>query len=392
MNLESNRLNIFLVFSPTIEILVSRIIESNFNDNSKKEILILHPRNYTPNIVNDVKIYCFENDFPSKTGKKINGFKKYLLYSKIQFILYKFRKFSINFGKRIYARLGNLPVSLSKINQYSQFIYNLDLENKELFLYTPNVKIHIFQILIFYKKDFNYRLMEEGSGSFKNINETELLFNKNIKLFVADILSNLILKFILLLRTFFDFLKIFEKSPKKSISLLINYINLPIFNNGLFYLNKIKPKSIHKISPQAFSSHKLRNIKLYSNKSIYEIKQQKRVRSFLNKLNLENIFIVVLSGDNLNILKNEFKFDAFIKYKNKNVVIRPHPKLYNLLINQITDYLDIDLPDELIDLSEKLRNIPIEFMQDIQNINIVFLGQQKTSLLRYSRLYKEENN
>ena len=234
--------------------------------------------------------------------------------------------------------------------------------------------------------------MEEGSGSFKNINETELLFNKNIKLFVADILSNLILKFILLLRTFFDFLKIFEKSPKKSISLLINYINLPIFNNGLFYLNKIKPKSIHKISPQAFSSHKLRNIKLYSNKSIYEIKQQKRVRSFLNKLNLENIFIVVLSGDNLNILKNEFKFDAFIKYKNKNVVIRPHPKLYNLLINQITDYLDIDLPDELIDLSEKLRNIPIEFMQDIQNINIVFLGQQKTSLLRYSRLYKEENN
>ena len=73
-------------------------------------------------------------------------------------------------------------------------------------------------------------------------------------------------------------------------------------------------------------------------------------------------------------------------------MIRPHPKLYNLLINQITDYLDIDLPQELIDLSEKLRNIPIEFMQDIQNINIVFLGQQKTSLLRYSRLYKEENN
>ena len=85
--------------------------------------------------------------------------------------------------KNIYARLGKLPVSLSKINLYSRFIYNLDLENKELFLYTPNVKIHIFQILIFYKKDFNYRLLEEGSGSFKNINETELLFNKNIKLF-----------------------------------------------------------------------------------------------------------------------------------------------------------------------------------------------------------------
>ena len=39
--------------------------------------------------------------------------------------------------------------------------------NKELFLYTPNVKIHIFQILIFYKKDFNYNDISEAKTLMK---------------------------------------------------------------------------------------------------------------------------------------------------------------------------------------------------------------------------------
>ena len=221
--MESNKLYIFLIFSPTIEIVVSRIIEYLLDKKicTKESLLILFPSSYKPQLIFDIKSFCFDEVYSTnnknKKSNKINSQSS--LFLKIQYCLYSFRRLSNFFGKRFYLRLGKLPVSFLKITRYKNFINRLKLNNKEIILFTPNIKVHIFQILVFFTRSFKYQLIEEGIGAFKSINETELLFSFNLELILADIFALFIRFIILSSRTLLDVIRIIFSGRKFSFFL-----------------------------------------------------------------------------------------------------------------------------------------------------------------------------
>ena len=96
--MESNKLYIFLIFSPTIEIVVSRIIEYLLDKKicTKESLLILFPSSYKPQLIFDIKSFCFDEVYSTnnknKKSNKINSQSS--LFLKIQYCLYSFRRLS----------------------------------------------------------------------------------------------------------------------------------------------------------------------------------------------------------------------------------------------------------------------------------------------------------
>lgn len=373
---------IFLVFSPIIEILVSRIIEQSGNEIiDKKSVLILHPKEYKPSIIKDVKIICFDNNKNYNSKDKYN-YSEYIK-SKIQFMLYIFRRLFNVFGKRIYSRLGKLPVNIIKIYNYGKFIKKLNFNNKEVVIYTPNVKVHIFQIIIFYTRIFKYHILEEGAGSFKSINESEYIFESDLRLIIANLLSCIFFIIIVAIRLIYDLFIIRKFNPRLKKNLFFKYIQTPIFNQGMFFLNKIKPLSFNKVSEKAFSTFSNIDTYLYNEESSYEIIKKQEVENLFKDLKIRKIFILILPGDNINILKREFDNNKISRSDHSSIILRPHPRLSSYTIEKLTNLLDIKISKENKILSEKLRTIPIEILIKLNQVKLLFTGSQKSSLLLY---------
>ena len=371
---------IFIILNPIIEILVSRIIEDFEKNNIPKEsILILHPKEYTPALINDVTIVCFDMLKDNINEKSKN------LKLKIQFFLYLFRRASTVFGKRIYRRLGKLPVSIMKLYSYQKFIEELHLKNKEIFIYTPNVKVHIFQILIFYTGNFNYHILEEGAVSFKSINDTERLFAKDLRLLAADLIGGILFKMIFTIRLTYDIVGKFLLSSSIPFNIFLKYISTPIFKDGMFFLPEYIPLSFNKISEKAFSSFKDKGIDsfLYKKISRYEIMKKNEVSKLIKELKTDKIYILILPGDNINILNQEFDNRKTRNFKPYNLVLRPHPRLSGYSIKKLSKLLEVEISEENIILSEIIRSIPIEILFKMEEIRLVFTGLQKSSLLMY---------
>ena len=374
---------IFIIVNPTVEIIVSRIIEDlEINNVPKASILILHPKEYKPLMIKDLRIVSYDyinNSFDYKSQKYNN------LKLKIQFFLYLFRRSSSVFGKRIYRRLGKLPVSIIKLHSYRKFINELSLKNKEIFIYTPNVKVHIFQILIFYTRNYNYHILEEGAVSFKSINETEQLFTNDLRLLAADLISDILFKFILVIRLISVFLNKYFLNSKIPFSILSKYINAPIFKEGMFFLHEYKPLSFNKFSENAFSTFKNQgvDILLFNKLSRYEILKKREVIKIIKDSKIDNIFILILPGDNINILKQEFNNKKTSIFNPDNLILRPHPRFSDYSIKKLSNILKIKILDENIKLSERLRAIPLELFYNLKEIRLVFTGLQKSSLLTY---------
>ncbi|MBO8223299.1 hypothetical protein CUB78_06740 [Prochlorococcus marinus str. XMU1401] len=379
---------IFLVFSPIIDILVSRIIFDLIESKSisKKSILIIHPKEYKPTLVYDIKKICFDESAKNESNIKDQSNKN--LNLKVQYFLYLFRRYFNSFGKRVYGRLGKLPVSLWKISAYYSFIRMLNLKNKETIVYTPNVKVHIFQILIFYTRNFQYHLLEEGSGSFKSLNETEQLFTFDAKLLIADLISAIILNCVIIIRLIYDSIKIFILKGQIPIKLVSQYLRTPIFSGGMFFLNKIKPLTLNRITEEAFSSFEFIDKFLFNKESNYELIKKRKINQLINNLKIKNISIFILPGDNINILKREFDNKKTNIINQNNIIIRPHPRLSRYSIKTLAEILDINIAEENILISEKLRLIPVELLFNIKGIKFVFTGVQKSSLLLYFKKAK----
>lgn len=381
--MNKKKIYIFFVFSPIIEILVTRIIVNLLEKKSisKKEILIIHPKEYKPCLAYDIKKICFDPSLSSEIYKN-DRFNRNL-YLKVQYYLYLFRRKFNKFGKRVYGRLGKLPVSFYKISAYFSFIQNLNLKNKEPIVYTPNVKIHIFQVLIFYTRNYNYHLLEEGSGSFKSLKDTEHLISFDIKLLIADLISAIIFNSLIISRLFYDVIKMIFLNRRIPIKQLIKYLKTPIFSGGMFFLNKIKPLTLNKITEDAFSDFYGFDSFFYERKSYYEEIKLKEIRKLIKQKAIKELYIYILPGDNINILKNEFDKEEIKNVNSHSFVIRPHPRLSKYNIKYLAEILDIEISNNYIDLSEQLKIIPIELLNNLKEFKLVFLGTQKSSLLLY---------
>ena len=387
--MKTNKLFIFLIFSPTIEILVSRIIDYLVDNkiSRKDEFLILYPQTYKLQLINDIEAICFDNYYLSNDKNyafKNKIFKKkYSFFERIKYLLYSFRRFSNVFGRRLTLRLNKLPVSLFKIQSYFHFVNRLKLKNKKVILFTPNIKVHIFQILVFYTRNFQYQLLEEGIAAFKSIEETENHFKLNFKIILADIFG-LCLRFtIIILRMVIDVIRNYLKFKEFSLRNLSLYINTPIFSGGLYYLGKHRPIFNHKISDEAFQSMSEINCRKYEIRSRYEKNKINEIAAILENLKNKKFDLFILPGDNLNILKNEFDKKLINKTNVNTILLRPHPRLSHLTIKQIVRLLSLEVSEESILLSESFRNVPVEILSYFENFNFIFSGLQRSSLIHY---------
>ena len=127
------------------------------------------------------------------------------------------------------------------------------------------------------------------------------------------------------------------------------------------------------------------NYRTYEIRSNYEKEKEKEISKIIDNLKIDKIDLFILPGDNLNILKNEFDRRLVNKNNSKIILLRPHPRLSYLTINDVVKLLSIEVSDESILLSERFRNIPVEILGCFKNFNFIFSGLQKSSLLHYSK-------
>ena len=158
-------LKIFLIFNGTNEILSARIIEDLIANGEKKEnIIIFVSENYKLSLLQNYKIVQ-NNKFQNNPNNH-----KYLTKLKnLFYFLHRKNKLLSLF----YLRLGTFPLGLEKIKNMNS-IYKKDFKNLErehIDIFTPNVRVHNFQYLVFLSNNFNYHLIEEGKLSFKNKHE-----------------------------------------------------------------------------------------------------------------------------------------------------------------------------------------------------------------------------
>ena len=121
----------------------------------------------------------------------------------------------------------------------------------------------------------------------------------------------------------------------------------------------------------------------YLNESNFELIKIEQVSKIVENIKTDKINLIILPGDNLNILKDEFKISKLKNLHSGLTVLRPHPRLSKYDIALLSDLLSIKLTDESIKLSEDLRFIPVDFLMKFKKFNLIFQGVQKSSLQIY---------
>ena len=244
----------------------------------------------------------------------------------------------------IFSRLAYLPISLKKVIliDESLFKYESLLLRKNLSIYTPNTRLHLFQYLVLMAESFDYSLIEEGKLSFKDKSRVSINYkNKKFDEKLIDLLIVIVFNFIVISRVFLDITKILIIKKKFIIKYLKKYFNAPIFNLNHLELNNKKPLTINKISKNAFLNISIKNQYIYSKKSNIEIST---LKNFNKKYKKEkNYLIYVLSGDSIPVLKKEFDYSILNKIDINKLLIRPHPALFGTNIKTIDKILSLNL-------------------------------------------------
>ena len=380
-----DRKYIFIVHSGITEIVASRIIERLSKDsNSLNSFYIFHPESYKPFLLKNIKSISFSS-FPKYKNNKIskqNKSFKLKIKSRISYLLYQIRRASPVFGKAITSRIKILPISMKKI--YFKSFPNIPIPNdlceKHVSIFTPHVRLHIFQYIISFSKSYDYNLIEEGILSFKKLELVSPFYNIKISSIFTDFISLVIFKLIVIIRTILDFINFSRKEPMKSTKVLLQYIDLPIFSLSLFRLKNLPPKTLNKISLDAFKYYKETSSILYSERSYFEKKALEKIDNIICDYDEKKYNLLLLPGNSLEILSREFNPSLYSSYDLDYIIIRPHPRLSEYSIKFFVDLLSIKLPLKNIELSEKLRLAPLELLSSLENFKIILSRDPKKQL------------
>ncbi len=386
-----NKKYIFLVHSGLTEIVSSRIIEKMIkNSISAKNIYIYHPFGYKPYLLKDFKSF----DFPSGVNSKGDSYKSIKKSNFIKlFIISLLKNISIAAsnlgGKTIFNRIFINPLSLYRFCSLDlvKEPISYDLNNSHLIIYTPHVRLNMFQYLISLSENYEYHLIEEGNISLRSENE-DLLFNQlKLQSIFVDFVSIFLFKSIILIRLLFDIFRISPRSKLKTFVYLYKYIKLPIFSCSYFRLGTIKPISCNFISSNAFIDLSVWKKYEFRKQSTYESNSLGSIYELLGERKKLNIF--VLNGKSLNMIRDEFDISLFNSFADNSKILRPHPRHYYLSIRDLLSILNIELSEESINLSEKFRFVPLEIIINKEEFNMIFsrtANRASTSLINFKSI------
>lgn len=377
-----NSLKIFLIYNATNEILSARIIESLISNGEKKEnIIIFVSEAYNLSLLKSYRTIKNPNKKIHYSSKDTSNLNYSTKFKNLFYFIHRKNKILSSF----YLRLGTIPIGIEKIYEMNK-TFKKDFNNlrkKKICIYTPNTRVHNFQYLLFLFDKFDYHIIEEGKLSFKDkyvwgpFSLQSSLIEKYLDLNILIIFKLIIsLKFILAI------LKRLLKKKSYNLKMIKKYLSLPIFGLNWIFLKNIKPSSVNKISKKAFSNIKFIKQNLYENKSNTEINLRKDLEKnyFSNKF---KYYIYALSGNSLEIMKKEFDRNTLLNINIDSLLIRPHPALSNFKIKDIISLINLKLNKKNIDISEELRNYPLDIISDLDNYEVIYSNSKRSSVSIY---------
>tara|TARA_B100000886_G_scaffold36515_2_gene22728 strand:- start:4218 stop:5366 length:1149 start_codon:yes stop_codon:yes gene_type:complete len=377
-----NSLKIFLIYNATNEILSARIIESLISNGEKKEnIIIFVSEAYNLSLLKSYRTIKNPNKKIHYSSKDTSNLNYSTKIKNLFYFIHRKNKILSSF----YLRLGTIPIGIEKIYEMNK-TFKKDFNNlrkKKICIYTPNIRVHNFQYLLFLFDKFDYHIIEEGKLSFKDkyfwgpfslkSSFIEKYLDLNILIIFKLIIS---LKFILAI------LKKLLKKKSYNLKMIRKYLTSPIFGLNWIFLKNIKPSSVNKISKKAFSNIKFIKQNLYENKSNTEINLIKDLEKnyFSNKF---KYYIYALSGNSLEIMKKEFDRNTLLNINLDSLLIRPHPALSNFKIKDIISLINLKLNKKNINISEELRNYPLDIISDLDNYKVIYSNSKWSSVSIY---------
>tara|TARA_Y100000589_G_C27175223_1_gene638434 strand:+ start:1428 stop:2576 length:1149 start_codon:yes stop_codon:yes gene_type:complete len=377
-----NSVNIFLIYNGTTEILSARIIENLIKNGEKKEnIVIFVSESYNLSLLKSYKTIQNHNKKINYINKDIAKLNYSTKIKNLFYFIHRCNKILTSF----YLRLGTIPLGIEKIYEMNKN-FKKDLNNfrkKKIYVYTPNTRVHNFQYLLFLFDKFEYHIIEEGKLSFKDEYVWGPFSNKSslIEKYL-DLNILIIFKLIIFLKFTVAIIKRLLKKKSYNLRLIKRYLSSPIFGLNWIFLKNIKPSSVNKISKNAFSNIKFIKQNLYENKSNSEINLIKDLEKnyFRNKF---KYYIYALSGNSIEIMKKEFDRNTLVNINLDALLIRPHPACANFKIKEIISLINLKLNKENINISEELRNYPLDIISSLDNFKVIYSNSKRSSVSIY---------